>query len=436
MRSKIVTVATVAASLLFAAQMAAADEVQEQLRLMEQRMAEMEDRLQATSEELSSARKTVDQQQDMLSEAGLVDEAEDAGFRSAVGEIWDMIDVSGVVAGGFNYRLVESDIETGNDGSVANGGLVGGNSYFKNPNANTFQVNQVWLTVDKTPTDDSRGGMHFEFITGTAAEAQGASNDGTPYLYSGWASYLAPIGNGVQVDLGRLATPLGAEVVQTNGNYFITQGNVFALQPVTHTGVSFSTEIIDGMGFIFGVVNEVYSDTFVSTDNDKAYYGQFQFGGDNWGLNVGGIIGDDDTNATGGCNGCDTRTSVVDVTATADPTDNLSLWANFDWVHSNGEDFAGHGDALGVSVAGRLGVTETIGVASRFEYVWSEDTLIGAPDDGEVISLTGTVDKRLTDNLVSRIELRWDHSLEDNAATFAQDDEDQLVALWEMFYEF
>jgi hypothetical protein len=436
MRSKIVTVATVVASLLLGTQMATADEVQEQLRLMEQRMAEMEDRLQATSEELSSAQKTVDQQQNMLSEAGLVDEDE-GGFRSAVGEMWDMIDVTGVVAASFNYRLVESDIDTnGADGTIANGGLVGGNSYFKHPNSNTFEVDQVWITIDKTPTDDSRGGMHVEFVTGTAADAQGGQGDSQPYLYSGWASYLAPIGNGVEIDLGRLATPLGAEVVQTNGNYFVTQGNVFALQPVTHTGVSFSTDITDGMGFIFGVVNEVYSDTFVSTDNDKAYYGQFQFGGESWGLNVGGIIGDDDTNAAAGCNGCDTRTSVVDVTATADPTENLSMWANFDWVHTNGADTTGHGDAFGVSVAGRLGFTDTMGFASRFEYVWTEDTLIGAPDDGEVISLTGTLDKMLADNLVTRLELRWDHSLEDNAATFANQKDDQLVALWEMYYEF
>ena len=41
MRSKLMIVATVVASLVLASQMAAADQVQEQLRLMEQRMAEM-----------------------------------------------------------------------------------------------------------------------------------------------------------------------------------------------------------------------------------------------------------------------------------------------------------------------------------------------------------------------------------------------------------
>jgi len=435
MRSKIVIVAAAVVSMVLTAGMAAADQVQEQLRLMEQRMAEMEDRLQATSDELSTAKATVNEQQGLLTEAGLVDE-DDKGVRSAVGDFMALFDVSGVAAASFNYRIVESDIDSNDDGTIANGGLTGGNSYFTKPNSNTFQVDQIWLTVDKTPTEDSRGGAHFEFVTGATADAQGGSGVDQPYLYTGYASYLAPIGNGIQVDLGRLATPLGAEVLQTNGTWFATIGNVFALQPVTHTGVSFSTDIVDGVGFTFGVVNEVYSDTFTSVDNDKAYYGQFQFGGEKWGLNVGGIIGDDDANAATACTGCDTLTSVVDVTATADPTENLSLWANFDWAHTNGEDIAGHGDSLGFSVAGRMGLTETMGIASRFEYVWAEDTLIGATDDGEVISLTTTLDKTLAENLVTRLELRWDHSLEDNAATFAGDDEDQLVAMWQMFYEF
>ena len=105
--------------------------------------------------------------------------------------------------------------------------------------------------------------------------------------------YLAPVGNGVQVDVGKIPTPLGAEVVQTNGNYFITQGAVFGLQPVRACRVHDAAHRF--LGFTGGIVNDVYSDTGISGDNDKAYYGQFQFG-DGFGLNVGGI-GDADASA-------------------------------------------------------------------------------------------------------------------------------------------
>jgi hypothetical protein len=425
MRSRLIIVVTAVASLMLVSQMAAADQVQEQLRLMEQRMAEMEDRLQATSDELVSAKSQVDEQQVMLSDAGMTDES-DGGIRAQVGDFLEAVDVSGLVAASYNHRLIDSDIDDD---------LAGGNRLFRHPDANTFAVDQVWLTADKAPTEDSRGGFHFDYIAGQSADAQGGESQNEPYLFTGYVSYLSPIGNGVQIDLGRLGTPLGAEVLKTSDNFFVTQGNVWGLQPVTHTGIQLSTQVSDSVGVTFGVVNEVYSDTFTSTSNDKAYYGQVQISGDKYGLNIGGIIGDDTASGAGGNAG--TRTSIVDVVATADPSDNVSLWANFDWVHSNGNDYPGHGDSFGFSAAGRFAMTDTMGIASRFEYTFQEDSLfVGASDDVEIISVTATLDKTLVEGLVGRLELRWDHSLEDSALEFAGGKENELVALAEAYYEF
>ena len=257
MRSNLITVVTAVASMVLVASMASADQVQEQFRLMEQRMAEMEDRLEATSDDLRTARATVDEQQSLLTDAGLVD-ASDQGLRSAVGSFFESVDVSGVAAASYNHRLIKSD----DPNQQSNGAVTGGNVLFKNPNANTFQVDQIWLTLDKAPTEESRGGFHVEFATGASSFNQGPDNRatgsvGTPYLYSGYVSYLAPVGNGLQVDLGRLGTVLGAEVVQTNGNFNITQGAVFGLQPVTYSGVSFATSLTDEISVTAGVVNDV-----------------------------------------------------------------------------------------------------------------------------------------------------------------------------------
>jgi len=431
MRSKLITVVTAVASVLLVAQVAAADQVQEQLRLMEQRMAEMEDRLQATSDELRTAKATVDEQQSLLTDSGLI-ETEDSGIRSAVGNFLDMVDVSGVVAASFNYRLINNNVDSNED-------------LFKTPDGNAFQVDQVWLTLDKAPTDESRGGFHVEYAAGKSALSQGSGNglssDSEPYLYSAYVSYLAPVGNGVQVDFGKLATPFGAEVVQTNGNFFITQGLLFGLQPVTHTGISFASQVTDEIGVIAGVVNDVYSDTAVSTNADKAYYGQISYSGDSFGLNVGGIIGEDG-GACAGVGTGDCQSSVVDVVLTSDPTEDLSLWANFDWKHTGGSDNPLHGDTFGISVAGRLGVTETMGVSSRLEYIATEDSAngsVGTTRDGEQVSLTTTLDKTLAEGLVGKVELRWDTRLDDNnnlARDFADGNNDQLVALMQMYYEF
>jgi hypothetical protein len=422
---------------LFVPFVASADQVQEQLRLMEQRMAEMEDRLQATSVELQSAKATVDQQQGLLVNAGLIDEG-DRGIRSSVGDFFNQVDVSGVAAASYNHRIIQPD-------TTMNAG------FFKHPNANTFQVDQVWLTIDKAPTEESRGGFHAEYIAGTSAGAQGAATDDEPFLYTAYVSYLAPIGSGIQVDMGKLATPLGAEVIQTNMNFFVTQGLVFGLQPVTHTGISFSTEVTDGIGVIFGVVNGLYSDTAVEYDDDKAYYGQVSFSADSFGLNVGAIWGDDNTTSCVGAmmGKTECETSVVDVVLTVDPTDNLSLWANFDWKHTNGSDTdvfdplspasgSINGDAFGIAVAGRLAIIEGMGIATRLEYLATEDSLNGTMRDAETMSLTGTLDKTLAEDLVGRLELRWDTILDDNnnGATFADMKNDQLVVLAQMYYAF
>jgi hypothetical protein len=427
------------------AQVAAADAVQDQLQLMEQRMAEMEDRLQATSDELQTAKATVNEQRSVLSTNGLI---EDEGLRSGVGSFFDSVDVSGVAAASFNYRLVDSDV-TGNldgQGELYNGQ---GNQLFKNPNSNTFQVDQIWLTLDKASTEESRGGFHAEFVTGASATVQGNNNtnDGTPYIYAASVNYLADIGNGVEVNLGRLGTVLGAEVVQTNGNFNITQGAVFGLQPVTYTGVSFDSAITDEISLHFGIVNDVYSDTMVSTDNDKAYVGQISYSGESFGLNVGGIIGEDGGDANV-CAGADCQTSVVDVLLTLSPTENLDLWLNYDWKHTSGDDTtrtAGqsiNGDAHGIAGAGRLGLSDTMGFATRIEYVTVEDSLAGTDKDIELLTLTGTLDKTLAEGLVTRLELRWDHNLNDDVdlglatSSDSGQNDNQLVAMWQMYYEF
>jgi hypothetical protein len=444
MRSKLVIVATVVASLVLASQMAAADQVQEQLRLMEQRMAEMEDRLQATSDELRIAKETVEGQQGLLSDAGLIDES-DKGVRSSVGNFLQEVDISGVMATSYNYRFMGSG-----DNNLENVGL------FRHSNADTFSFDQFWLTLDKSPTEEARGGFHVELIAGESAEAQLGSN--SVGVYTAYASYLAPIGSGVQIDAGKLATPLGAEVLQTNKNFNVTQGLVWGLQPVTHTGIQAATQVTDEVGITFGIVNDVYSDTSIDDSRDKAYYGQVAYSADMFGVSMGAIVGKNSngglvTDGGGACNsGDECSTSVFNVVATANPSDNVSLWADYTWVRNFGSDIDSKGDAHGIAVAGRVAVTDSTGIATRVEYVRSDNnfnrSLGNDPDTGEVVSVTVTGDHTLAEGLVFRLEGRVDTNMS-NGLYFANGSNGggggngglssrthQLVGLAELFYEF
>jgi hypothetical protein len=446
MRSNMITVAAVVAGIFLAAPMATADDVQEQLRLMEQRMAEMEDRLQATSDELNTAKSTVQEQQNLLTDAGLTED--ERGIRSGVGNFMKEVDVSGVVAASYNYRFLDS----GDDQSA--GGNTG---YFRHPDSNTFALDQLWLTVDKAVTEESRAGFHADYVHGKTAGQQfgGIGFDESGLLYSGYVSYLAPIGNGVQIDAGKLGTVLGAETIKANDNFNITQGLVFGLQPVAYVGFHATTALTDNLSLTVGVVNDVYTANNFDNENDKAYVAQLSLATDMFGLNVGAIVGEDSTSGAGCLDADDDcYTSVLDVVLSADPTDNLSLWANFDWVRTfmgsnkRAPGGPGNGDAYGAAVAGRIGITDDTGFATRVEYVHADSDFNGGLP-GEILSLTGTIDHALTDDLKLRLEARWDRILDDNTIAFVNGQngpsnpggafsarEDQVVGLAELMYEF
>ncbi len=413
MRSTMIIAAAVVAGIFLAAPMATADEVEEQLRLMDQRLAEMEDRLQATSEELRSAQETVEEQQSVLSSVGFVTD-DDRGNRSGISNFLSTVDFSGWVATSYNHRLYDGSDDNMNT------------SYAFHPDANTFALDQVWFVIDKAPTEESRAGFHVDLNWGKMNNVYGgmdgvhAHSDQNDNLYAAYVSYLAPIGSGIQFDAGVLPTLLGAEVAQQNANFNITRGLVYGLQPVTHTGLIASGEIAPGLSLAFGVVNDVFTDTSSDVSNSKTYTGQLAYSADTMSAAVSFIIGQDQvgqamtlSEPVDGCRRSsisECNTAIVDFLFTADPSDSVSMWLNLDWVSTNGND-ADNTHTVGVATATRVAITDKVGLGGRVEFV-AENI-----DDNEAYigSLTATSDYALTDNLKARGELRWDHQFKGGA---------------------
>ncbi len=444
MGSKLTTAIMGAAIVLFAP-LGATAATDEQMRLLEQRVSEMEDRLEATSTELQQEKQQNVEQRDLLESAGLVEESE-GGARSRVGKFLQMIDVTGIAAASYNYRFIDGG---DNDGNFVtpnpNIGAIN-DPYFTHKNADSFQLDQLWITLDKTPTEESRAGFHADIVYGETAEQQarsGGSGDAgrdSGLLYTGYVSYLAPIGSGVRFDAGKLATGLGAEVLQTNVNLNVTEGIVFQkLQPFTYTGVTATTGLTDSLTLITGVVNEVYRDTNISVDREKAGIAQLKFAGDKFGFNVGAVVGQDPTaircdNTSTACN-----TSVFDVVVTYAPTDSFTGWINFDWVRNFGSDVK-DGDKFGIATAGRFGITDDTGIGGRLEYLTQEANVLATDisDDQKYVTATATLDHTLTEGLVIRAELRYDRELEEDARTFISNsgDQDSLAGIAQMYYAF
>ena len=452
MRSTMIIAAAVVAGIFLAAPMATADEVEEQLRLMDQRLAEMEDRLQATSEELRSAQATVEEQQSVLSSAGFATD-DDRGNRSGISSFLSTVDFSGWIATSYNHRLYDTGDNNGNSNGTGPPSTspmpISAPSFPFHKDANTFALDQVWFVIDKAPTEESRAGFHVDLNWGKMNNAYGQDDN----LYSAYVSYLAPIGSGVQFDAGVLPTLLGAEVAAQNANFNITRGLVYGMQPITHTGIIASGEIAPGLSLAFGVVNDVFSDPSIDESQAKVFTGQLKYTGDSMTAALSYIVGQagQSKNATIHPNDPNCRTSstsecntaIVDLVLTADPSDSVSMWLNLDWASTNGNDAANRND-VGIAVATRVAITDSTGIAGRVEFVAAAidgDSATGKDTDEHMGSLTGTVDHALTEDLTLRGEARWDHvfkggDLLPQGSGGGSGQEDQLVGIVELLYSF
>jgi len=462
---------TVAATLLAVPQLALADQVEDQLQQMQQRMTDLENKLQATNDELETSKQKVDQQQELIKKAG-IDEARGAGSGSPALDFLKAIQMDGFIASSWNYNFnVLSSKDITQPGLITEGfditrdfgpstvfGENGGKLGLVAPghtNSNSFQLDQLWFGIGKPATMESNAGFRADIVFGALADANRegtgftafrfnagvqptfsmVSNDdhGTgdlPHLFQAYVEYLAPVGeNGISFKGGRFATLIGAESFRQDANFNITRGINWALQPVNHTGLLVSGKCSGdcGLEWTIGAVNG-YSDTMSDRDNAKGVLGGLKWSGETvtFATNVywGGDVGDFTPTATfagdyGVAHNSDS-VGVLDAVLTWNPTDRLSTWANFDyyWIHDNPGS-----QALGTpqipnaaniytgALASRYAITDATGIAIRGEYQWWASELAAQ----NLWAITGTIDHTLTENLIVKLEARYDHQNDNNA---------------------
>jgi Putative beta-barrel porin-2, OmpL-like. bbp2 len=109
---------------------------------------------------------------------------------------------------------------------------------------NQFGLNLVEMVVDKAPDPtNSRTGYHLALGFGQAMNTvNGSEPKGglgfDQYLKEAYFSYLAPVGKGLQVDVGKFVTPAGAEVIETKDNWNYSRSLLFTYAiPYFHFGM-------------------------------------------------------------------------------------------------------------------------------------------------------------------------------------------------------
>ncbi len=430
-----------------------ADPVDDEVREMQQRLEQLEASLEAASQELEVSNQQAAEQRALIERSGL-----GSGASSGMAGFLDTLEMGGWVNASYWYNT--NDVDNDDLTAAPNTGAFGAHNFF-NPDSNTFSFEQLWFELERPVNESQRGGFRADLLLGNDADQLddfflgshgGQSGDEEDfYVHQAYVQYLADFGNGVHFKAGKFATLIGYEVVQSPYNDQISRGIVWEnLQPIDHVGLLISTQR-QGWEAAVGLVNSAVGDD--QDNNDfKTVTGRVGYTGENYSVMLNGLWGSEETAVE------TDRTGLADLIVTLEPTDQLSLWANANFLRispslntapNRGDDL----HAWGAAVGGRLAVTERTGFSVRGEYLQDDGALItgivgpgNAVQDVTLWSVTGTVDHKLTDNLIVRGEVRWDKGrideaednffVDDSGPSLNFDDDDQILVGVDITYLF
>lgn len=271
---------------------------------------------------------------------------------------------------------------------------------------NQFRVSMAQLWIAKAPAPDSRAGFKVRLSVGPATTiVQSLEPESSPAVLQnieeGFISYLAPIGKGLQFDVGKFVTQHGAEVIESKDNWNYSRSMLFALAiPYYHSGVraTYSPHAkVTVMGAIVNGWNNVVENNGAKTFGAQVAYrptgaltlvqnymtGPEQSGNnDNW-------------------------RQLSDTTATLAVNPKLSLMFNYDYGTDVVEGVRAHWQ--GVAGYARFQPNKWVAFSPRFE--WYDDAQGFTTGTVQTLKeVTGTFEVKPTDSFIWRLEYRTDLS--------------------------
>jgi len=322
---------------------------------------------------------------------------------------------------------------------------------FNGNKSDGFNLDVVQVTLEKALDEQPwSSGYHVDLWAGPDANTLGTTiSSATPSDIAIRQAYLSlntPLGNGLDWKMGVFDSIIGYESVEAPSNPNYTRSYGHSMEPQTHTGLLGSYRFNEAVKVNFGVANTMGSainERSPGAESYKTYMASIMLTAPNsmgflaGSTLFGGFVNGFDsrpihTDPTGTivANG-DNQTSFYVGTTVATPVKDLSLGAAFDYVNVYGMS----GETLSLAAYSSYKATEKLSFHLRGEYV--KDTLglfsqhfdkngVSGPDAGtpgaidpatsspRLLAVTATAQYDLWKNVVSRIELRWDHSLDDH----------------------
>jgi len=306
------------------------------------------------------------------------------------------IEIGGLLDVGFLHNFNDPAFAAASNGGIANG--VGVN------NDDSFQVNLAQLSISKE-ADPVGFNLKLDFFQ-TARNGQLGGNIGDDIaLQAANVVWNTDVGNGLSVTAGKYETLVGFDAIESASNPHMTHGLLFALAPLTHTGVRFGYPVMDNANLTFGFNNGSDDDTDIN--RGKSLEAQIAVSpSESWFASLTFNYGAEQANVEG------SRDLVINFITTYDFTEELSAYAELTYLDKEDQGDAGaDAEALGFGLGATYWATDVYGVSLRWEYVDNDGVNDGGgfgPTTDSIWDITLTGHVKLTDDLTFRAEFRHD----------------------------
>jgi hypothetical protein len=292
---------------------------------------------------------------------------------------------------------------------------IGGYGIGAASKADGFNLNSVLVSLEK-PLEEGEWSAGYRADLQYGPDAVAIGGDGTAgneNIRQAYVALRAPVGNGLDIKLGRFDTIIGYESSDGYKNPNYTRSYGWGIEPTTHTGVLATYQALEFLSVNVGVANTLNTGAIngrntrgtggAAIDSHKTYMASIALTApEDLGVLAGsalyaGVIdGFGSSSAAGG-----DQTSWYVGATIATPVEGLRLGASLDYVQDPVGFAVGTDDIWTAALYASFRATDKLGLNLRGEYV-DFDTVDG-------YAVTATLDYSLWDNVLSRFEARWDH---------------------------
>jgi hypothetical protein len=342
-----------------------------------------------------------------------------------------------------------------NETQAAHQGTGGGTLASGENKGNNVNLNVIDIALDK-PEDEGpwASGYHVEMWFGpdaaTLGTTQAIGNNYGPNTVGGsnagfnanssaairqaYITLRTPVGNGIDWKIGVFDTIIGYESTSSPLNPNYTHSYGYTMEPTTETGLLATYKFCDALSATAGIADSkgpLINDQTPQVnggqaDSFKTYMGSISLTApSSWGwasgaaLSVGVVNGSYSTQDTATPNraGSDAVTSWYVGGTMPTPNSNLKLGASFDYAttYTSNEPWA---------LAGYVNFQASPKLSLNGRIEWAKNylsTVAGLtnpngsalPGENNAVALTGTLQYNLWANVLTRLEVRWDHASHD-----------------------